>query len=101
MTIDINEAICVYLDADQNGGFNPIRYGAERLKHFYGENHHHLEEEIAKYLSSSRNHPPADYPVDDPNGEGEFLRARLRADFPELSERAVRAISNYWTYSLR
>jgi hypothetical protein len=94
---DANTILRVYLDPDENGGFQPI--GCEdRLSRAYGRDADAKKKEVERYLSFP--HAP-DWKRHELIEEGEIYASLLRTHFPELHEVIVKALANRFMYNWR
>ena len=101
MTIDVSEALSVYLGTGSSGGYQPIGNGNERLKATYGNRYSEALAVISKYLSDAPDHPPTEWSSRELAVEFISYEKKLRAAFPELSDHATNALACQWSYSWR
>jgi hypothetical protein len=94
MKLDVNRVLKIYLGADENGGYEPLRRD-ERMKEAFPESYPQMMAVIAPYLAED---PDPDWTSGDLIQQAKGLEAVLRRKFPELDAIAVKALANRWHF---
>jgi hypothetical protein len=97
MSSAVNEALRVYLGADEKGGFSPSGC-EERLANAYPADHVLKKKLIGRYLDEP--HTP-DWPKHDLVREGDVFADLLKKKFPDLEDTVIRSLANRFTFDWR
>ncbi len=98
-TIDLNEALRVYLGSDSNGGITP--YGmAERLAARYRDKAEAIQSSIDQDLDGLLDVPTSKLSEPLENVRA-FVETRTRELRPDLADDVCKAIGNYAAYQWR
>jgi hypothetical protein len=97
MRVDVNQALKVYLGADERGGYQPGD-GSERLRQAFPREWGEMLAELSKYLNED--HVP-DWSARDLSEETRRFASSLKSKFPELNDVIARALANRWSFGWR
>lgn len=98
MQSDINQLLKIYLGANDEGGYQPIGCD-ERLRAAFPKDYDRMVNIMSPYLSED--HPPENWAARTLAEEADHFAGKLRAKFPELDARSIKALANRWSYAWR